>query len=149
MTGVQTCALPISLTKSSVGLSNVDNTSDVNKPISTAVQTALNTKQNTLSINAPTGGFSFLTRTTVKGIIPSSPITITDTSGNLTIGLSSGSQAVLNNSAAAWSSGLSSDYYHYISSGTGALVISDSSGNVSANVIGSSGVASNAGNALF
>lgn len=32
------------LTKSDVGLANVDNTSDANKPISTATQTALNTK---------------------------------------------------------------------------------------------------------
>lgn len=38
----------IDLTKSDVGLSNVDNTSDLNKPISTATQTALNSKQNTL-----------------------------------------------------------------------------------------------------
>ena len=76
------------LTKSNVGLGNVDNTSDLSKPISTLTQTALNTKQSTLSINAPTGGFSLLTGTTVKGIIPSSPITITDTSGNLTVGLS-------------------------------------------------------------
>lgn len=36
------------LTKSSVGLSNVDNTSDSNKPISHAVNLALNTKQNSL-----------------------------------------------------------------------------------------------------
>jgi hypothetical protein len=36
------------LDKSSVGLSNVDNTSDANKPVSTATQTALNAKQNTL-----------------------------------------------------------------------------------------------------
>jgi hypothetical protein len=34
------------LTKSDVGLSNVDNTSDTNKPISTATQTALNNKQD-------------------------------------------------------------------------------------------------------
>lgn len=34
----------IDLTKSDVGLSNVDNTSDLNKPISTATQTALNGK---------------------------------------------------------------------------------------------------------
>lgn len=34
------------LTKSSVGLANVDNTSDVNKPVSTAQQTALDTKDN-------------------------------------------------------------------------------------------------------
>lgn len=38
----------IDLTKSDVGLSNVDNTSDANKPISTATQTALNGKQATL-----------------------------------------------------------------------------------------------------
>lgn len=39
----------VTLTKSDVGLGNVDNTSDVNKPISTATQTALNLKQNTIS----------------------------------------------------------------------------------------------------
>lgn len=38
----------IDLNKSDVGLSNVDNTSDANKPISTATQTALNAKQDTL-----------------------------------------------------------------------------------------------------
>jgi hypothetical protein len=37
------------LDKSSVGLSNVDNTSDANKPVSTATQTALNAKQNTIT----------------------------------------------------------------------------------------------------
>lgn len=39
---------PHSVTKAQVGLGNVDNTSDASKPISTAVQTALNAKQNTL-----------------------------------------------------------------------------------------------------
>lgn len=34
--------------KADVGLGNVDNTSDVNKPVSTAQQTALNAKQDTL-----------------------------------------------------------------------------------------------------
>ncbi len=38
----------ISFTKSDLGLGNVDNTSDANKPISTATQTALNAKQATL-----------------------------------------------------------------------------------------------------
>ena len=37
---------PHSVTKEQVGLSNVDNTSDVNKPISTATQNALDLKQN-------------------------------------------------------------------------------------------------------
>lgn len=39
----------LGLTKSSVGLGLVDNTSDVNKPISTATQTALNLKANLAS----------------------------------------------------------------------------------------------------
>lgn len=37
------------ITSSMVGLGNVDNTSDVNKPLSTATQTALNLKLNTAS----------------------------------------------------------------------------------------------------
>jgi hypothetical protein len=37
------------LDKAAVGLGNVDNTSDLNKPISTATQTALNAKQNTIT----------------------------------------------------------------------------------------------------
>lgn len=36
----------VTLTKSDVGLGNVDNTSDANKPVSTATQTALNLKAN-------------------------------------------------------------------------------------------------------
>lgn len=38
---------PHSVTKTQVGLGNVDNTSDANKPVSTAQQTALNLKANT------------------------------------------------------------------------------------------------------
>ena len=38
----------VTLAKADVGLSNVDNTSDANKPVSTAAQTALDAKQNTL-----------------------------------------------------------------------------------------------------
>lgn len=41
-------ANPHSVTKTQVGLGNVDNTSDANKPVSTATQTALNAKQDTL-----------------------------------------------------------------------------------------------------
>ena len=39
---------PHQVTKTQVGLSDVDNTSDLNKPISTATQTALNAKQDSL-----------------------------------------------------------------------------------------------------
>lgn len=39
---------PHSVTKTQVGLSNVDNTADINKPISTATQAALDSKQDNL-----------------------------------------------------------------------------------------------------
>ena len=45
----------ITLTKSDVGLGNVDNTSDLNKPISTATQTALDTKQNDVCLSVVNG----------------------------------------------------------------------------------------------
>lgn len=48
---------PHSVTKTQVGLSNVDNTSDANKPISTATQTALDTK---MTASAYTGAFGNL-----------------------------------------------------------------------------------------
>jgi hypothetical protein len=87
------------ITKSMVGLSNVDNTSDVNKPISTATQTALNLKQDTLvsgtnikTINSTTllgsGNITTGTVTSVGVSMPSafsvasSPIT---TSGTIAI----------------------------------------------------------------
>jgi len=55
-TGVQsltnkTITTPSGLVKSDVGLGNVDNTSDANKPVSTATQTALDLKA---SLNSPT-----------------------------------------------------------------------------------------------
>ena len=43
---------PHSVTAAQVGLGNVDNTSDANKPISTATQTALNGKANTSHTHA-------------------------------------------------------------------------------------------------
>jgi len=45
VTSVNTQTGDVVLTKSDLGLSNVDNTSDINKPISTATQTALNGKE--------------------------------------------------------------------------------------------------------
>jgi len=73
----------IDLTKSDVGLSNVDNTSDLNKPISTATQTALNGKQDTL-----------VSATNIKTINGSSVLG----SGNLTVSASplSGTVVLIN-----------------------------------------------------
>lgn len=61
-------------TKSDVGLGNVDNTSDANKPISSATQTALNAKQNTL-----------VSGTNIKSVNNQSLVG----SGNINIGYSS------------------------------------------------------------
>lgn len=46
---ISSIANPHNTTKAQVGLSNVDNTSDLNKPISTATQTALNSKENLIT----------------------------------------------------------------------------------------------------
>src|SRR5690606_38853361 len=53
----------VTLAKSDVGLGNVDNTSDANKPVSTAMQTALNAKANTSSLAtvATSGKYTDLT----------------------------------------------------------------------------------------
>jgi hypothetical protein len=45
----------VSLTKNDVGLGNVDNTADANKPVSSAAQTALNSKVNTSALGANGG----------------------------------------------------------------------------------------------
>jgi hypothetical protein len=51
------------VTKADVGLGNVDNVSDANKPVSSATQTALNLKANTASLAtvATTGAYADLT----------------------------------------------------------------------------------------
>jgi hypothetical protein len=45
-----------SITKTTVGLSNVDNTSDASKPISTLQQAALDAKQNSLGVGTSIAG---------------------------------------------------------------------------------------------
>jgi hypothetical protein len=45
-------SLPYSVDKSQIGLSNVDNTSDANKPISVATQSALDLKANSSDVDA-------------------------------------------------------------------------------------------------
>jgi hypothetical protein len=48
VTSVATKTGDVTLTKDDVGLANVDNTSDANKPVSSATQTALDGKANTV-----------------------------------------------------------------------------------------------------
>lgn len=52
VSSVNTRTGDVTLTKTDVGLANVDNTSDLNKPISTATQTALDAKANTTDVGA-------------------------------------------------------------------------------------------------
>lgn len=55
----------VNITKTNIGLGNVDNTSDLDKPISTATQNALNLKANTadLAAVATSGSYSDLSNT--------------------------------------------------------------------------------------
>lgn len=70
---------PHSVTKVQVGLDNVDNTSDLNKPISTATQTALNLKANDSAVVHKTGTESIAGAKTFTDIAsfncPSYPVT--------------------------------------------------------------------------
>ena len=66
---------PHSVTKEQVGLGNVDNTSDLSKPISTATQNALNAKQDTLTTQ---------TAYTSKGTATKVPQITTNTLGQVT-----------------------------------------------------------------
>ena len=66
------------ITKSMVGLSNVDNTSDLNKPISTAVQTALNLKVSEFHVAFRAFGTGSVMRSYGKNNITTSNV---DTSG--------------------------------------------------------------------
>lgn len=74
---------PHNVTKSEVGLGNVDNTSDLNKPISTATQTALNTKLEELSSPSLIGTSLTLTKSGVLGRLKK--LAVNTTTNNLTI----------------------------------------------------------------
>ena len=83
------------ITKSMVGLENVDNTSDANKPISSLTQTALNTKSDNLISSTVTSStaYSITSPDLYKRIEfnSTSPITVTipaDTTLNLPVGSS-------------------------------------------------------------
>lgn len=54
------------ISKSMVGLNNVDNTTDLNKPVSTAQQTALDTKVDKSIVNTDTAGAGILVGHTTK-----------------------------------------------------------------------------------
>ena len=67
---------PTGITKTDVGLANVDNTSDANKPVSTAAQTALDLKAN---LSAP----AFTGTATAVNLTISGDLTVNGTTTNL------------------------------------------------------------------
>jgi hypothetical protein len=81
----------VSLTKSDIGLTNVDDTSDANKPVSTAQQTALDLKAN---LNAPS--FTGLVKSAGKVAASSYQIgSISDSNVTLSINTGDANIAVL------------------------------------------------------
>jgi hypothetical protein len=91
------------ITKSMVGLANVDNTTDADKPVSTATQTALDAKLN-LSGGTLTGGLSSNSDITLTGSAkikyPSGTagnVLTSDATGNLTLQALAGSSITFRN----------------------------------------------------
>jgi hypothetical protein len=78
------------VTKSMVGLSNVDNTSDVNKPISTSTQTALNLK-------APLASPTFTGTVTTNSDASVNGIKVGKGGGNITTNTAIGTDALNSN----------------------------------------------------
>ena len=88
--------------KVAIGLGNVDNTSDLNKPISTATQTALNLKLNLSAISA----YAPLANPTFTGTISGASASL---SGDLTLGGNltvNGTQTIVNTTNLAISDSL-------------------------------------------
>lgn len=108
------------LTKTDVGLSNVDNTSDVNKPISTAVQTALNSKASTAVVTTSVNGLlAFTDKVKLDGIAAGATANATDSAlrdrathtGSQAISTVTGLQAALDAKEATLASGTTAQYY--------------------------------------
>ena len=75
---------PTGITKSDVGLANVDNTTDANKPVSTATQTALDLKAN-LASPTFTGTVTLPTGTVTSGMILDGTIVNADVNASAAI----------------------------------------------------------------
>jgi PIN domain nuclease of toxin-antitoxin system len=86
---ISSTANPHSVTKTQIGLGNVDNTSDLNKPISTATQAALDLKQAAdadLTAVAALAGAGFAVRTTTntwatRSIVAGTGVGVTNSDG--------------------------------------------------------------------
>ena len=74
--------------KTNLGINNVDNTSDINKPISTLTQAALDLKENTANKSATTtlgtSDILFPTQNAVKTYVDAAVVGVTITDGSIT-----------------------------------------------------------------
>ena len=112
----------VELTKADVGLGNVDNTSDANKPISAATQTALNGKQATI-----TGGASTITSSNLTA----NRALVSDASGKVAVSEVTSTElgyldGVTSNIQTQLDSKLSTAPVTSVNSKTGAVVLSAS-----------------------
>lgn len=112
---------PTGLVKGDVGLGNVDNTSDANKPVSTATQTALNLKADLASPaltgtpTAPTAAFGTSTTqiaTTAFVAAQAFSSTLPGQTGN------SGKYLTTNGTTASWGDVSAATFQEFTSSGT-------------------------------
>lgn len=112
----------VELTKADVGLGNVDNTSDANKPISAATQAALNGKQDTI-----TGGASTITSSNLM----TNRALVSDADGKVAVSEVTGTElgyldGVTSNIQTQLDSKLSAAPVTSVNSKTGAVVLSAS-----------------------
>ena len=130
---------PHGTTKADIGLSNVDNTSDLNKPISTAVQTALNGKANSSHTHTSTNISDATNANTANMIVKR------DASGNFSAGTITASLSGNASTATKWATARTLTLTGGV---TGSASI-DGSGNVSlATTLAAHNQASNTINAM-
>jgi hypothetical protein len=137
------------LTKSSVQFGNVDNTADSVKVVSGPTQTALTLKA---TIESPTftGTVGGLTKNAVQlGNVDNTADSVKVVSGPTQTALDlKTNTSVTNNSSVAWSEGLVG-VYHFLNTGTDALVVRTNSGTISANFLGNIGGSATDGKVIF
>lgn len=109
---------PHSVTKTQVGLGNVDNTSDTNKPVSTAQQTALNLKAN-VSGQVFTGAISATNLSGTNTGDQTTIVGITGTTAQFNTALTDGDFATLDGSETLTNKTLTSPVINTTATGTG------------------------------